>query len=297
MTQVISINNFKGGVSKTSSTAGIGYVLSELMNKKVLVVDLDPQADVTDILLKTYNNNSNYINDVIHADDLDELFEKEADKILDSLLQQSRGNNNKDLYHTLKDKDSLNETIIELSDNLSLVPSDFNMIGFPYLLESYHLSRIEGAKIFNNFLKEVKNDYDYILIDTPPTLSDFSNNGLYACDYSLIVVQTHIRSFNAVEKLINHLINFQESIDKEFDIVGLLPVMFKNKGRIDEFVMKLMKSHYGDLTFENTIKQRERVKSWDVTGITNDDMHDKNALKMYENITKEILERIGEQYE
>src|SRR5699024_8039965 len=103
---------------------------------------------------------------------------------------------------------------------------------------------------------EVKSDYDYILIDTPPTLSDFSNNALYACDYSLIVVQTHIRSFNAVEKLINHLINFQDSIDKDFDIIGLLPVMFKNKGRIDEFVMKLMQTHYGDLTFENTVKQR-----------------------------------------
>lgn len=54
MTEVISINNFKGGVSKTSSAAGIAYVLSEIKKKKVLVVDLDPQADVTDLLLKTF---------------------------------------------------------------------------------------------------------------------------------------------------------------------------------------------------------------------------------------------------
>lgn len=58
MSKVITINNFKGGVSKTSTTNGIAYILSERMNNKVLVVDLDPQADATETLLLTYNKES-----------------------------------------------------------------------------------------------------------------------------------------------------------------------------------------------------------------------------------------------
>jgi chromosome partitioning protein len=298
MVQVISINNFKGGVSKTSSTAGISYVLSEIMQYNVLVVDLDPQADVTDILLKSFDAQHNdLIEQIMHAENLDELLEDNENEILDALLRKSKTVNNDDLYHTLKDNKRIDNAVIELSDNLDLIPSDFNMIGYPYLLEDLKLSRIDGAKYFNSFLEDIKENYDFVLIDTPPTLSDFANSGIYACDYSLIVVQTHIRSFNAVEKLLSHLSHFKGMYDNDFDVIGLLPVMFKNKGRIDDFVMKMLKNVYEDNVFENLVKQRERVKSWDVTGIKNQDMHDREALKMYGNIAKELIERIGDNNE
>lgn len=298
MVQVISINNFKGGVSKTSSTAGISYVLSEIMQYNVLVVDLDPQADVTDILLKSFDAQHNdLIEQIMHAENLDELLEDNENEILDALLRKSKTINNDDLYHTLKDNKRIDNAVIQLSDNLDLIPSDFNMIGYPYLLEDLKLSRIDGAKYFNSFLEDIKENYDFVLIDTPPTLSDFANSGIYACDYSLIVVQTHIRSFNAVEKLLSHLSHFKGMYDNDFDVIGLLPVMFKNKGRIDDFVMKMLKNVYEDNVFENLVKQRERVKSWDVTGIKNQDMHDREALKMYVNIAKELIERIGDNNE
>lgn len=298
MVQVISINNFKGGVSKTSSTAGISYVLSEVMKYKVLVVDLDPQADVTDILLKSFDAQHNdLIEQIMHAENLDELLADNEDEILDALLRKSKTVNRNDLYHTLKDNRRIDNALIQLSDNLDLLPSDFNMIGYPYLLEDLKLNRVDGAKYFNSFLEDIKEDYDFVLIDTPPTLSDFANSGVYACDYSLIVVQTHIRSFNAVEKLLSHLSNFKGMYDNDFDVIGLLPVMFKNKGRIDDFVMKLLKNVYGDNVFENLVKQRERVKSWDVTGVKNQDMHDREALKMYGNIAEELIERIGDKNE
>ncbi|OIJ29076.1 ParA family protein [Staphylococcus sp. LCT-H4] len=299
MTEVISINNFKGGVSKTSSTAGIAYVLSELKKRKVLVVDLDPQADVTDLLLKSFdeNNNNNLLNEIMNSNDIDNMLEEKEDEILDLLLRKSKDKNENDLYHTLKDRKSLGESIIELSDNLSIVPSDFNMIGYPYLLEDLKLNRVDGAKYFDSFLEEIKGDYDFILIDTPPTLSDFANSGIYSCDYSLIVVQTHVRSFNAVEKLISHLSVFQELHGNDFDIVGVLPVMFKNQGKIDNFIIKLLKHVYGNYVFENKVMQRERVKYWDAIGIQNEDMHDRNVLTMYENIANELLEKMRDRNE
>ncbi|HCZ3683344.1 TPA: ParA family protein [Staphylococcus aureus] len=293
MTEVVSINNFKGGVSKTSSTAGIAYVLSEIKKKKVLVVDLDPQADVTDLLLKTFKENNNgLLNEVMNSDNIESILDEKEDEILDLLLRKSTNINENDLYHTLKEKKHLRKTIIELSNNLSIVPSDFNMIGYPYLLEDLKLNRIDGAKYFDSFLEEVKEDYDFILIDTPPTLSDFANSGIYSCDYSLIVVQTHVRSFNAVEKLISHLSDFRDLHDNDFDIVGVLPVMFKNQGKIDRFIIKLLKHVYGNYVFENKVMQRERVKFWDAIGIQNEDMHDRNVLTMYENIADELLEKM-----
>lgn len=293
MTEVVSINNFKGGVSKTSSTAGIAYVLSEIKKKKVLVVDLDPQADVTDLLLKTFKENNNgLLNEVMNSDNIESILDEKEDEILDLLLRKSTNINENDLYHTLKEKKHLRKTIIELSNNLSIVPSDFNMIGYPYLLEDLKLNRIDGAKYFDSFLEEVKEDYDFILIDTPPTLSDFANSGIYSCGYSLIVVQTHVRSFNAVEKLISHLSDFRDLHDNDFDIVGVLPVMFKNQGKIDRFIIKLLKHVYGNYVFENKVMQRERVKFWDAIGIQNEDMHDRNVLTMYENIVDELLEKM-----
>ncbi|EVP44970.1 ParA family protein [Staphylococcus aureus] len=287
------MNNFKGGVSKTSSTAGIAYVLSEIKKKKVLVVDLDPQADVTDLLLKTFKeNNNSLLNEVMNSDNIESILDEKEDEILDLLLRKSTNINENDLYHTLKEKKHLRKTIIELSNNLSIVPSDFNMIGYPYLLEDLKLNRIDGAKYFDSFLEEVKEDYDFILIDTPPTLSDFANSGIYSCDYSLIVVQTHVRSFNAVEKLISHLSDFRDLHDNDFDIVGVLPVMFKNQGKIDRFIIKLLKHVYGNYVFENKVMQRERVKFWDAIGIQNEDMHDRNVLTMYENIADELLEKM-----
>ncbi|MEB7784190.1 ParA family protein [Mammaliicoccus sciuri] len=258
MAIVVSINNFKGGVSKTSTTLGIAYVLSQKLNYKTLVLDLDPQADATETLLLTYNTE-----------------------------------NKEDLYYALKDQKSVESTILNLTDNLDLIPSNFNMIGFPQLLEQSGYNRINGAKVISDFIAPIKDNYDYILIDTPPTISDYSNSAIYACDYSLIVMQTHSRSFKAVEKFIGHLSQFKQIYQNDFEIAGILPVMFKNNGKVDEHIINNASEKYGEHLFKSFVYQRERVKGWDISGIKEEDIHDRKVISMYEAITQELISEIN----
>lgn len=257
MVRVITINNFKGGVSKTSTTNGIAYILAEKMNKKVLVIDLDPQADATETLLLTYNKKPK-----------------------------------NDLYKTLKSNEDINYCLTKLSEKMDLIPSSFNMIGFPVLLEEMGFNRTSGASVINNLIKPIKNNYDYVLIDTPPTISDYSSNAIYACDYSLIVMQTHRRSYRAVSSFIEYLALFKDIYQVDFEIAGILPVMFKKSGKVDKQVLKDSIDKYEDYLFTSYVYQRDRVKLWDETGITDEDFHDKNTLKMYYNITENLLNEI-----
>ncbi|RIN52569.1 ParA family protein [Staphylococcus simulans] len=257
MTRVITVNNFKGGVSKTSTTNAIAYILSQKLNYRTLVIDLDPQADATETLLLTFD-----------------------------------GETDLTLYESLAEELNVENCLVKLDENLDLIPSDFNMIGFPNLLEDLGYDRFNGAKVINNFIAPIKGNYDIILIDTPPTISDYSSNAIYACDYSLIVMQTHTRSFRAVSSFIEYLALFRDNYQLEFEIAGILPVMFKNKGKIDNMIIQQSIDKYGEHIFKNYVSQRERVKLWDQTGITDLDYHDKITLKMYYDITLELLEQI-----
>ncbi|MCG1466650.1 ParA family protein [Staphylococcus epidermidis] len=259
MVRVITINNFKGGVSKTSTTNGIAYILAEKMNKKVLVIDLDPQADATETLLLTYKK-----------------------QVKNSL------------YETLKEREDINYCLTNLSKNMDLVPSSFNMIGFPSLLEEQGYNRKTGATLIDQLIRPIKEIYDYILIDTPPTISDYSSNAIYACDYSLIVMQTHRRSYRAVSSFIEYLALFKDIYQVDFEIAGILPVMFKKSGKVDRTVLQDSINKYNTYLLNHYVYQRDRVKLWDETGITDEDYHDKRTLNMYKNITNDLLNEIKE---
>ena len=256
MVKIISINNFKGGVGKTSTTVALSYLLAEKYDYKVLVIDLDPQADTTDLLFTTYKK-------------------KERTS----------------LYNALKENKSANDCVVNLNRKIDIIPANFNLIGFPYLI-SEHLQRKDSVKVLYSFIKDIKNEYDFVLIDTPPTISDFSSNAIYACDYSLIVMQTHYRSYNAVSKFIAYLKDFKEYYNTNFDIIGILPVMMKKNGTVDEATLTKAREQYKEYIFKNIVQNRERIKRWDITGITDEDMHDKSTLDMYDSITKELLDKI-----
>src|SRR5690625_2370056 len=266
--KIISINNFKGGVSKTSTACALAYVLAEKKNKKVLVVDFDPQADATELLIRTYDNNEKP----------DALNDESQTTIYEGIQEGNR-----------------KKSTMKLSDNLHLIPSDFDLIGFPnYLIQKYrYKDTFNKVKELSNFLEGVRKDYNLIIIDTPPTISDFSNNAIYACDYSLIVMQTHQRSFRSVEKFLVHLVDFRETYGNKFDVLGIIPVMFSRKTKVDETTMQDALETYNDYVFKYIVRAMERVKTWDLHGISEEEYWDKQTINEYTKLTDEFIERLS----
>ena len=146
--------------------------------------------------------------------------------------------------------------------------------------------------IFNSLIKEIKENYDYIFIDIPPTLSDFTNNALSASDYILIVMQTHTFALEAIDTFIPYLLDIKENFNSKLDLIGILPVLMDNKGSIDQFVLESAKEKHKDVVFDVEIKIRERIKSFATLGIQERDFHDTRALEQYREVVKELIKRV-----
>lgn len=257
MTEVITIANFKGGVSKTTTTVMFAYILSELENKKVLCVDFDPQANATEILNKT--------------------FPKPIKKAKSSLVDGIRNMN-------------LTIATTTLSDNLDILGSDWELSLFPEIAENY--GKEKQYLILKALLKDIKDKYDYVLIDTPPTLSVFTNNAILASNYVVMVMQSHQQSYTSSIKFVSYLQQLRQDYAAQFDLLGIVPCLLNNTGTVDQEILKEAKKSLGEAMLTNILYNRERVKRFGRSGIANKDLWDKRTIHMYTMVLKELLKRI-----
>ena len=284
----ILYGNMKGGVGKTTNSVMTAYQLAR-QGYKTLVCDLDPQANATQLLRRTYN------------------------------LQNDRDLTIEKTMMVALTEENINSAIVNIMDNLYLLPSSEDFKSYPDFLEMKYMpdkekiqagdsttlqsemSRIKEQRIsyFAKQLAKVKDDYDFVIIDVPPTLSVFTDSAIYATDYVIIVLQTQQRSLDGAETFFEYLqqmYNDHTAID--FDILGVLAVLLKNNAGLDSQILQDAEADFGkDMLFKQIIRHMERLKRYDRTGIaekdlTPYDMHDTRLHVIYKRLTNEIVERL-----
>lgn len=260
----LTVGNFKGGVGKTTNSILIAYTLAQ-KGIKTLVIDLDPQANATKTLTLTKLN-------------------QDEDGILtfEKTLMRGIANN------------KIDDLPIKIIDNLFLMPSNIDFEEFAKFLYQNTDNQTDEDFYFSKLLDPIKESFDIIIIDVPPMSKEITRNAVTSSDYVLISLQTQEHSLTGAENYIEELNKLNEKYDLNLTVVGLLPVLLKNTGTVDEYIIENAKEIFGESNiFSTIVPQMERIKRFDINGITNHDRHDLKVLQKYNEVTDELITRLN----
>ncbi|WP_230213022.1 IS200/IS605 family transposase [Limosilactobacillus reuteri] len=281
-----TLGNMKGGVGKTTNSVMTAYQLAR-QGYKTLVCDLDPQANATQLLSRTYglqNSKELKINKTMMVALTEENIPSAITQIMDNLYLLSSSEDFKNYPDYLEMKYMLDKGNVDISNSRSL---------------QAEMDRIKELRIsyFTKQLAKVNADYDFIILDVPPTLSIFTDSAIYTNDGIIIVLQKQQRSLDGAETFFEYLQQmYNDYAEINFDILGVLAVLLKNNAGLDNQIIKDAEEDFGkDMLFDQVI----RLKRYDRTGIAEKnlikyDMHDSRFHYIYNQLTSEIVERIKE---
>jgi len=222
---IISVFNQKGGCGKSTTCCNLGAYLSR-HGKKVLLVDIDPQANLTV---------SVGIND------------ETLDKTIYDLLRSSEFK-----------KERILEVIQETSyERLSIIPSDITLSDAEITLSSL----MKREEILKKILNQIKDRYDYILIDCPPSLGLLSINALVASDQLIIPVSPTFFSLKGVKHLINTFNLVKDNLNSELEIMGILITLFDGRKKISKDIRNILMETFGDKVFNTIIRADVKIEN------------------------------------
>lgn len=258
MGKVIALVNQKGGVGKTTTSINLASSLGHL-DKKVLLIDLDPQSNSSTGLGLNKAEIKNSIYDVI--------------------------------THNI----DINEAIIKTKfRNLSIIPSLINLAGVDIELVQKGITN-EEFKIgdqLKNQLETIKDRYDYIIIDCPPSLGLLTTNALAASNSVLIPVQCEYFALEGVTQLLNTIILTQNKINPNLDIEGVLLTMLDGRTLLGLEVVEDVRKFFKEKVFNTIIPRLVRLVEAPSHGkpIIEYDPESRGA-EAYINLAKEVIER------
>jgi chromosome partitioning protein len=252
MAKIISLVNQKGGVGKTTSAINLATYLANA-GKAVLLVDLDPQGNASSGL-------------GINVHELE---------------------NN--LYEAMILSKHPSQVIVKGEDGrvFDVLPSSQDLAGSE--IEMIHLDNRE-FKLYNA-LRQVRTDYDYIIIDSPPSLGLLTINGLVASDEIIIPVQTEYYALEGLSQLLETISLVKENIQPELKIRGVLLTMFDRRNRLSRQVVKEVRDHFPGHVFESVIPRSVRLAEAPSFGksILHFDALSKGA-RSYKGLAKEVIQ-------
>ncbi len=252
MSRIIAIANQKGGVGKTTSAINLSACLAE-EGQRVLLIDLDPQGNATSGL----------------GIDKDEVEQSVYDLILGEC----------------KIADSIIKTEIE---RLSVIPSSVDLAG-----AEIELLDVEGKEyVLRNSVNTVRNDYDYVIIDCPPSLNMLTINAMTTADTILVPIQCEYYALEGLSQLIHTINLVQERLNDHLIIEGVVFTMYDGRTNLSQQVVENVRENLKTKIYETVIPRNIRLAEAPSYGLPIE-LFDANSsgAKSYRSLAKEIMER------
>jgi chromosome partitioning protein len=252
---VIAFTNQKGGVGKTTSVLNSGVFLAN-KGKKVLLIDIDPQANLT------------------------------------SGLGVQRGGENDSIlsiYDVLINQEDVEKAIVESRiQNLHIIPSSIELAG----AEVEMVSSMSRENILQRSIAPILNKYDFILIDCPPSLGLLTINSQVASDKVIIPVQAEYYALEGLGQLMNTIQLVRNSLNSNLEIGGVVLTMFDSRTNLSKDIAMELQNHFGDKLFDTIVPRNIKLSEAPSHGLSVSEYEpESTGAQAYDRLTDEIIQR------
>lgn len=254
--KILSFGIQKGGSSKTTTSGIVAYLLSQ--NHRVLAVDMDSQGNLTELLTKR------------------DVVEFRGNTILEAMKDQ----NATDYVHTV-------------SDNLHLIAAEDLLATFSrWLYSDFHATHaLDRSLILANTLAPVRDNYDYIIIDTPPALGDQTMVALAASDYVVAMFEASKFCFSALSRFLETCWHVKERVSPNMAVAGILRGLIDARRSDNKYLIGMVQDTYGEMCFNTVLSRNAAAGRLAMTGLF-DNSEINQAVAQYRLFVEELMGRV-----
>lgn len=263
--KIISFGIQKGGVGKTSTSCLVAHILAEKKKKKVLLIDIDSQGNSTFFLTRRS------IYDFEHYTTLE-------------------------LIAGVRDP---HECIVKVTENLHILPAEDHLSDLELYVyvdwrdENRHLFEKDvHLQMLKSKIEPLRKEYDYIILDLPPSTGLATRMGLVASDYAVVLMSCDMLCYEAVKRYFGFSNGIQKGYNPDLRILGIVPSLFNSRYGINQGFLQKANDEYDAMVFDATIQAKVKIQEFAAEGISMRTKKDMDALGQYIDLVEEVLARV-----